>query len=157
MRARFPPTRRGSAAHACAIANSDGSVSIFYFRQTPGAPPGAASDGIYTATSTDGLTFSSETATGISRGNDPDVVQAGGSLRMYYNWFDAGSGSNGTIYAARRTGNAFAPMFVPQSAETPLVGPFAPFATGGTPKAGPGLRPRPSDSERIRKEREPPQ
>ena len=84
----------GSAQHPCAISNADGSVSIFYFRDIGQAAP----YGIYVATSSDGLTFSSETATGIRVGADPDVVQSGTLIRMYYNW---GNNTNGVIYSAR--------------------------------------------------------
>ena len=81
----------GSAEHPCAIVNSDGSISIFYFRNS--------NISIMMATSTDGINFTTETTTGLSPANDPDVVKVGGKLRMYYNW---GNDTNGTIYSATK-------------------------------------------------------
>lgn len=106
-------TLSGSAEHPSAIANTDGSVSLFYFRNNPTA--------IWTSTSTDGHTFTSETSTGIGQGNDPDVVRLpGGSLRMYYNW---GDDNGGAIYSAR---SAAAPVLMLTQPITPTVTP-APF------------------------------
>lgn len=76
-------TLTGSAEHPCAILNSDGSTTIFYFRNTNFT--------LYSATSVDGLTFSTETSTGITQANDPDIVTLpDGSVRLYYNWGDTG-------------------------------------------------------------------
>jgi hypothetical protein len=96
-------TLSGSAEHPCAITNSDGSVSIFYFRNNP--------TGTYTATSSDGVTFTTESMIFSSPlpgsgtiANDPDVVRlSDGSLRMYYN---EGDDNGGTISSARRAGTS---------------------------------------------------
>jgi hypothetical protein len=78
-------TLTGSAEHPGAVANPDGSVSLFYFRNTDFK--------LMMATARDGVTFSSEIETGVSQANDPDLVpQSDGSVRMYYNWGDDGSG-----------------------------------------------------------------
>jgi hypothetical protein len=75
----------GSAAHPAAITNTDGSVTVFYFRN--------ADLRLYAATSSDGLSFTSESAI-LDRAADPDVVSVPGlGMRMYYNWFDAASGA----------------------------------------------------------------
>jgi hypothetical protein len=96
-------TLAGSAEHPAVLANPDGSISIFYFRNNPTQ--------LLTATSTDGLTFSSETIifqqSGPNPGspeNDPDVVRLpDGTIRMYYG---TGNESGGAIHSARRTGAA---------------------------------------------------
>lgn len=93
-------TLSGSAAHPAAVTNSDGSVTVLYFRN--------ADLRLYSATSTDGLAFASETAV-LSQAADPDIVALpGGGLRMYYNWFDAGSGAY-TVYSARASSAALVP------------------------------------------------
>lgn len=147
-------TLTGSAEHPSAIANSDGSISIFYFRNSGGLSGG----GLLTATSTDGLTFTTEIATGIAQGNDPDVVSlGGGSLRMYYNW---GDDSSGTIYSARGTAassvsqfgrSTSGPGLVPIVPTVPLfpIAPGAPspgFGVGRPMPAGPAKGPDRSGS-----------
>ncbi|TAK19284.1 MAG: hypothetical protein EPO35_00390 [Acidobacteria bacterium] len=91
-------TLSGSAEHPCAILNSDGSTTIFYFRNTDLI--------LYSSTSADGLTFSAETSTGISQANDPDIVTlTDGTVRLYYNWINS---AGGFVSSARRsTANAF--------------------------------------------------
>ena len=85
-------TLTGSGEHPGAYVNSDGSVSLFYFRNS--------NLGFLTATAADGLSFTTEASVGISPANDPDIVRlADGSLRMYYNW---GDNTSGAIYSARR-------------------------------------------------------
>ena len=85
-------TLTGSAAHPTAIANSNGSVTVFYFRN--------ADLRLYAATSTDGLSFTSEAAL-LSDAADPDIVALpGGGLRMYYNWFVPSTGVY-TVSSAR--------------------------------------------------------
>lgn len=88
----------GNAEHPCAILNSDGSTTIFYFRNSDFV--------LYSSTSTDGLTFSTETSTGITQANDPDIVTlADGSVRLYYNWADT---AGGWVSSAKRaTANQF--------------------------------------------------
>jgi hypothetical protein len=95
-------TLSGSAAHPAAFTNSNGSVTVLYFRN--------ADLRLYSATSTDGLTFTTETAI-LNQAADPDVVTlpGGGGLRMYYNWFDAGTGAY-TVSSARSLSAGFGPM-----------------------------------------------
>lgn len=83
----------GSAAHPTAVLNSNGSVTVFYFRNSDLK--------LYAATAADGLAFTSETAV-LTSGADPDIVTlpSGGGLRMYYNWFEASSGAY-TVSSAR--------------------------------------------------------
>ena len=85
-RVRIGPgaTLTGSAAHPTAVTNTNGSVTVFFFRN--------ADLRLYAATSADGLSFTSETAL-LSDAADPDVVALpGGGLRMYYNWFVPSTG-----------------------------------------------------------------
>jgi len=85
-------TLTGNAEHPCAILNSDGSTTIFYFRNTDFV--------LYSSTSADGLTFATETSTGISQANDPDIVTLpDGTVRLYYNWI---GGSGGYVSSATR-------------------------------------------------------
>jgi hypothetical protein len=85
----------GSAVHPSAIANADGSVTLFFGRE---GQVGQSAFYIWSATSTDGLTFPSETQLeSLGKGNDPDIVRVGNGLRIYYGWGDANSG---TIYSA---------------------------------------------------------
>jgi hypothetical protein len=78
-------TLSGSAAHPTAVAGIDGSVSVYFFRNSDLR--------LYGATSSDGLTFTSEAAV-LDRAADPDVVTLpGGQRRMYYNWFDPSTGA----------------------------------------------------------------
>ena len=89
----------GSGEHPAAIANPDGSVSLFYFRNS--------NFKMLMATAADGLVFTSEFDTGVSNANDPDLVpQAAGTVRMYYNWGDDAAGA---IYSALYSGIPFAP------------------------------------------------
>jgi len=76
----------GTSAHPSALLNSDGSVSLFYARE--GVFPQSAFFA-WTSRSTDGLTFTTETQIeSIGKSGDLNVVRAGGSLRMYYNWYN---------------------------------------------------------------------
>lgn len=86
----------GNAEHPCAIVNSDGSVTLFYFRNTDIK--------LYQSTSADGLSFSTEQLTGLDL-NDPDIVTlADGTVRLYGGGINS---SGGFIASARRaTANA---------------------------------------------------
>ncbi len=87
------------AGHPGAILNADGSVTLFYFHGSTPTNRFPRLNGIFESTASDGLTFTTETATGIALGNDPDVVPLpGGGYRMYYDW---GNDFNGTFYSAR--------------------------------------------------------
>jgi hypothetical protein len=83
-----------SAEHPFVIKQSDGTFRMFYYRNNP--------TGLWTATSTDGLTWEDEESTGITEkteGNDPDVViLPDGRWRLYYGDFDESIG--GLIYSA---------------------------------------------------------
>ena len=88
----------GSGEHPAAIANDDGSISLFYFRNDTWE--------LLVATSTDGLEFQTELDTGLSTNasmaNDPDLVRLpGGAVRMYYN---EGTEAGGRIYSALHSG-----------------------------------------------------
>jgi hypothetical protein len=89
------PALTESSEHPFALANPDGSVTVYYGR-FGGA--GSGGEGLYHATSVDGLTFETETFD-VFFGNDPDVVRLGdGTLVMYYGQFDPQTG--GTINVA---------------------------------------------------------
>ncbi len=80
-----------SAEHPFPVAAADGSVSLFYgkFRASPGGPP----DGLWRATSVDGLTFTEEVYTGLYFGNDPEVLLLpSGERIIYYGNFDPAIG-----------------------------------------------------------------
>lgn len=102
-------TVAGQTEHPSAIV-TNGVVSVFYFRNIGQA----VSSGLYYANSSDGLTFTAENAVGITFGNDPDLVRAGSTIRMYYNW---GNDTNGTIQSARFTGVSLAPAGQPTMLE----------------------------------------
>lgn len=90
------PVLTESAEHPFALANADGSVTLYYGKFTG---PGTASvEGLYHSTSADGLTFETETYD-VFFGNDPDAIRlSDGTLAMYYGQFDAQVG--GTINLA---------------------------------------------------------
>lgn len=78
-------TLTGSAAHPTAVAGANGSVTVYFFRNSDLR--------LYAATSADGLAFTAEAAV-LDRAADPDVVTLpSGARRMYYNWFDPGTGA----------------------------------------------------------------
>jgi hypothetical protein len=88
------PTLTGSAAHPTAVAEFDGSVTVYFFRN--------GDLNLYGAKSSDGLTFTSE-AIVLSRAADPDVVTLpGGGRRMYYNWFEPSTGQYSVSSATGR-------------------------------------------------------
>ncbi len=80
-----------SAEHPFPVVAADGSVSLFYgkFRASPGGAP----DGLWRATSVDGLTFTEEAYTGLYFGNDPEVLLLpSGDRIIYYGNFDPAVG-----------------------------------------------------------------
>ncbi len=91
------PTLTESAEHPFALANADGSITLYYGKFA--GPGGTATEGLYHSTSADGLTFAAETYD-VFFGNDPDAIRlSDGTLVMYYGQFDAQVG--GTINLAR--------------------------------------------------------
>lgn len=89
------PVLTGSAEHPFALANPDGSVTLYYGKfGAPGQP-----DGVYQSTSIDGLSFEQETLD-VFFGNDPDALRlVDGTLVLYYGGFDPQVG--GTINVAQ--------------------------------------------------------
>ena len=85
------PYLTDSAEHPFPVIAADGSVSLFYgkFRASQvGAP-----DGLWRATSVDGLTFTDEAYTGLYFGNDPEVLLlSSGERIIYYGNFDPAVG-----------------------------------------------------------------
>ena len=83
--------------------NADGSVTIAYGRLNldaqrylNGTEPISE---IWLATSSDGLTFTTDAPTGISPAADPDIVPLrGGGYRLYYEW---GNQYHGIFYSSR--------------------------------------------------------
>ena len=87
-----------SAEHPFALANPDGSVTLYYgkFGGGTGTPK---TEGVYQSTSMDGLTFEQETLD-VAFGNDPDALRrVDGTLVLYYGGFDPQVG--GTINVAQ--------------------------------------------------------
>lgn len=87
-----------SAEHPFALANPDGSVTLYYGKFS--GPGSAQAEGLYESTLTDGLTFAQETYD-VFFGNDPDALRlADGTLvLLYYGGFDPQIG--GTVNVAR--------------------------------------------------------
>lgn len=130
-------TITGSSDHPGAVVNSNGTISLYYFRYSTGG----VLFSMYTSTSTDGLTFTSEASMrtlGLGDGADPDIIAlSDGSQRMYYNW---GDDNFGVIYSARKAAGSlrFIPEFAaPVIARPPLV-PTGP-ATLKTPTGRGGI------------------
>lgn len=124
-------TVTGNAEHPCAIVNSDGSVTMFYFRNTDFT--------LYQSTATDGLTFSTEQSTGLGL-NDPDIVSLpDGTVRLYGGGIDS---AGGFISSAKRaTANVFGAVFGAFGAP-PFEGPTRSFGGPGTSgTTSPALRP----------------
>ena len=91
------PVLAESAEHPFALANPDGSVTLYYGKFS--GPGSAAPEGLYESTSIDGLTFETERLD-VFFGNDPDALRlSDGSLVVYYGLFDPQVG--GTINLAR--------------------------------------------------------
>jgi hypothetical protein len=85
------PHLTDSAEHPFPVIAADGSVSLFYgkFRASQGGAP----DGLWRATSVDGLTFTDEAYTGLYFGNDPEVLLLpSGERIIYYGNFDPAIG-----------------------------------------------------------------
>jgi hypothetical protein len=100
----------GIPLHAKAIANSDGSITLFYWR--PQAMGGGA---MYTSTSADGLIFTTETLLeSLGVAGDPDVVRVGNGLRIYYNW---GNDSGGAIYSALNASGTIGTAVIPNTVD----------------------------------------
>jgi hypothetical protein len=90
------PVLTESAEHPFALANPDGSVTLYYGKFT--GPGSASPEGTYQSTSADGLTFEQETLS-VFFGNDPDAVRLDdGTLALYFGLFDHQVG--GTVNVA---------------------------------------------------------
>ena len=80
-----------SAEHPFPVIAPDGSVSLFYGKFM--ASQGSAPDGLWRATSVDGLSFTNEAYTGLYFGNDPEVLLLpNGERIIYYGDFEPGIG-----------------------------------------------------------------
>jgi hypothetical protein len=91
------PVLTESAEPPCAIANADGSMTLYYGKFTGGG--GTSPEGLYHSTSADGLAFEQESYD-VFFGNDPDVLRlSDGPLALYYGQFSPQVG--GTINLAR--------------------------------------------------------
>ena len=89
-----------SAEHPFPVIAPDGSVSLFYgkFRASQGGAP----DGLWRATSIDGLTFTDEAYTGLYFGNDPEVLLLPNGERIIY-YGDFAPGIGGQLLSATCT------------------------------------------------------
>ena len=92
------PVLTESAEHPFALANPDGSVTLYYGKFSGPGSGSAQPEGAYQSTSIDGLTFEQESLD-VFFGNDPDALRLiDGTLVLYYGQFDAQVG--GTINVA---------------------------------------------------------
>lgn len=78
-----------NATDPFAMANPDGSVTAWYFVQVASGSSFQGTNGLYAATSTDGLEFRSSTLTGIPGGNPNVIVRADGVRMMYLSSSDS--------------------------------------------------------------------
>jgi len=81
-----------NATDPFAMANSDGSVTAWYFVQQAAGSSFQGTSGLYAATSTDGLEFRTSFPTGIPGGNPNVIVRADGVRMMYLSSTDPSSG-----------------------------------------------------------------
>ncbi len=120
-----PAGAPGSPYHPSAILNPDGSVLLMYVRFPDGGADHSTSYGLWTSTSTDGLTFSNETWTNLLGCADPELVRSGGTLRAYYDGCPSGTfGSahqGGSVPSAVFTRTSSAPPAVPPAPSQPTV------------------------------------
>lgn len=86
-------TITGDAEHPKAIANADGSITLFYWGSRT-----SQSVNTIVSTSADGLGFTTETPiASVGSCADPDVVRVGSGLRLYCNW---GDNTYGRLFSA---------------------------------------------------------
>jgi hypothetical protein len=86
-----------SAEHPFPVQATDGSIYLFYGKFTG---PGTGQEGLYRAVSKDGLNFTEERFTGLTMGNDPEIVRLpNGEQLVYYGAFKPEVG--GMILAAK--------------------------------------------------------
>ena len=78
-----------NATDPFAMPNPDGSVTAWYFVQVASGSSFQGTNGLYAATSTDGLEFRSSTLTGIPGGNPNVIVRADGVRMMYLSSSDS--------------------------------------------------------------------
>ncbi len=81
-----------NATDPFAMANPDGSVTAWYFVQVAPGSSFQGRNGLYAASSSDGLEFRSSTLTGIPGGNPNVIVRADGTRLMYLSSSDPASG-----------------------------------------------------------------
>lgn len=78
-----------NATDPFAMLNADGSVTAWYFVQVASGSSFQGTNGLYAATSADGLEFRTSTLTGIPGGNPNVIVRADGARMMYLSSSDA--------------------------------------------------------------------
>jgi hypothetical protein len=81
-----------NATDPFAMLNADGSVTTWYFVQVASGSTFQGTNGLYAATSTDGLEFRTSTLTGIPGGNPNVIVRADGVRMMYLSSTDPAGG-----------------------------------------------------------------
>jgi hypothetical protein len=81
-----------NATDPFAMTNADGSVTTWYFVQVASGSSFQGTNGLYAATSTDGLEFRTSTLTGIPGGNPNVIVRADGVRMMYLSSTDPAIG-----------------------------------------------------------------
>lgn len=135
-------TASGSGTHPSAITNPDGTISVYYCRFAYAGSSDSTISAIWVATSSDGLTFTSDVTTGLTPGGDPDIVLMGGTLRVYYNW---GDDKGGTLYSGKLVMSSSASQTLAAPAPFAPLAPLAPL--GIRPPGSAEVRPGAPDSQ----------
>ncbi len=87
-----------NATDPFAMSNPDGTVTAWYFVQVASGSSFQGTNGLYAATSLDGLEFRTSTLTGIPGGNPNVIVRADGARVMYLSSSDStGPGIRGVL------------------------------------------------------------
>jgi Bacterial Ig-like domain len=126
-----PAGAPGSPYHPSAILNPDGSVLLMYVRFPDGGTDHSTSYGLWTSTSTDGLTFSNETWTNLLGCADPELVRTGGTLRAYFD------GCPSDTFGSAHQGGGVPTAVLTRTSSPPTAAPPAPSLPAVRPSPAP--------------------